>query len=381
MNHSMDELIKEKFAGSEYDIPASFDEKFDKTVEEIKNSKIENDSRHIFFWLANHKAAAVVILVLILSMSSVTSYAVVNMFQQRMNAMPESEIEKYNKDVQESHAEADAYSRKLTDSEEEKIFNLRKQYEKDGKFPDKDITQVERYEDVTEGELCFVTEESKFYLPERNLSEEEMLEIIDLQEKRDYSVQQQNSEKDILEDADNKAIDELQTTAIAAVKSLYNLDEKDCELVSSHKEDDCYEFEIKENNTSFFAYCSKDGTVERILCAKENLPAHESDVEIETAKIKSISKKIKKQVETFSGKEIESQSIYCLMDSNGKLAYGTISYYHQMSDGSGCVAVYSTAYNDLYDIYIMNDKKSMKEEIESKIKQSKKYGCIYKLVK
>ena len=77
--------------------------------------------------------------------------------------------------------EADAYSRKLTDSEEEKIISLRKQYEKEGKFPQKEIKQVKSNENIIEQELYFVTEESKFYLPERTLTEEEMLQIIDLQ--------------------------------------------------------------------------------------------------------------------------------------------------------------------------------------------------------
>lgn len=64
-----------------------------------------------------------------------------------------------------------------------------------------------------------------------------------------------------------------------------------------------------------------------------------------------ISKKMRKRVEVFTGKKMDTQSSYGMMEDSGELAHGTISFYHQMMDGSVCVAVYSTAYDDLYDMY------------------------------
>ena len=194
MNKSIDELIKVKFATGTFDIPESYERKFEDTIKRINNGKVENH-RSPFLWLANHKVAGVAILVMMLSVVSISSYAAVDMYQKRMNAMPDEVIENYNNDVQNSSVDVDTYSRELMESEEEKMVSLRKQYEENGLFPRNEIKQVKGKEDVVAGGLCFVTEESKFYLPERTLTEEEMLEIIDLQEKRAYSVQKQNSKE------------------------------------------------------------------------------------------------------------------------------------------------------------------------------------------
>lgn len=350
MNKSIDELLKEKLYNSKYNIPESFETKLNKTIKEIEDCEVRNNSKRVSRLLAN-KVAGVAMLVLMLSVVSISSYAAVNMFQHRMVTMPEEVKENYNSDVQKSNEEADAYSRKLTDREEEKIIRLRKQYEKEGKFPQKEIKQVKSNENIIEQELYFVTEESKFYLPERNLTEEEMLQIIDLQEKRDYSVRRQNMEGDPSGNGVSQPNVELEKQSVSVVAKLYNFKENDLEIVSTNTEDACYEVVVKEGDVRFSVYYSEENVVERVVCKKDNLSAHESDVKIKSLKTKSMSEKVKKNVKVFTGKQIDVQSSYGLVGDNEQLAYGTVSYYYKMSDGSGCVAVYSTAYDDLYDIY------------------------------
>lgn len=380
MNKPIDELIKEKFADSKYNIPASYEKKLNETIKEIENLKIENSPKRVW-WLNNKKVVGAAVLVLMLSVVSVSSYAAVNMFQQRMDSLSEKEMENYNSDVQKSNVETDTYSRELTDREEEKMIYFRTQYEKKGMFPQNEINQVKSKEDIMEGVLCFVAEESKFYLPERTLTEEEMLEIIDLQEKRDYSVQQQNKVKNKPDKKDSQMELALQKQSVTVVAALYNLHESALKFVSSDIEDGSYEFVVKGEDVHFSVYYSKENAVERIVYAKDNLPAHESGVKIEDLKTKSISEKMKKRVEVFTGKEIAEQSCYTLIDRNGKLAYGTVSYYYQMSDGSGCVAVYSTVYHDLYDIYTMDDETKMQEIIKVKRKKAEESGYTYRLIK
>ncbi len=377
MNKSIDEMLREKLTGT-CNVPESFERKINETIHDIENCEIRKSSGH-GSWLSMNKVACVVLL-LMLSVITVTSYAAVNLFQDRMNAMPEEVREKYNNDVQESNAEADAYSRKLTDSEEEKMMNLRKQYEKEGRFPQKEIEQVKSSEDIVKSELYFVAEESKFYLPDRTLSDEEMLEIIDLQEKRDYSVQQQNLAGDE-SDREVKANARLEERSIEVVTELYNMDEGDLEIVSSDVEDGCYVYEIKGENVLFSVYCSGENEIERVILKKGNLPAHQSGVKSKGLKIKPISKRLKKQAEVFTGKKAESQSIYSLVDDRGNLAYGTVSCYNQMADGSGCVAVYSSAYQDLYDIYTIDDVTMMQKFIREKKQAAKKNGYTYKSLK
>ncbi len=379
MNKSIDELLKDKLVSSKYNIPESFERKLNKTIKEIEDCEVRNSSKRVSWLLAN-KVASVAILVLMLSVVSISSYAAVNMFQDRMATMPEKVKENYNNDVQKSNVEADAYSRKLTDSEEEKIISLRKQYEKEGKFPQKEIKQVKSNENIIEQELYFVTEESKFYLPERTLTEEEMLQIIDLQEKRDYSVRRKNREGDPSGNGVSQQNAELEKQSVLVVAKLYNLTENNLEIVSTNIEDTCYEVVVKEGDVRFSVYYSEENVVERVVCKKDNLSAHESGVKIKRLKTKTISKKMKESVKAFTGKKIKEQSSYSLVDDKEQLVYGTISYYYQMSDGSGCVAVYSTAYDDLYDIYTI-DNAAMIQEIREKEKKAGEGGYTYQQIK
>lgn len=379
MNKSIDELLKDKLVSSKYNIPESFERKLNKTIKEIEDCEVRNSSKRVSWLLAN-KVASVAILVLMLSVVSISSYAAVNMFQDRMATMPEKVKENYNNDVQKSNVEADAYSRKLTDSEEEKIISLRKQYEKEGKFTQKEIKQVKSNENIIEQELYFVTEESKFYLPERTLTEEEMLQIIDLQEKRDYSVRRKNREGDPSGNGVSQQNAELEKQSVLVVAKLYNLTENNLEIVSTNIEDTCYEVVVKEGDVRFSVYYSEENVVERVVCKKDNLSAHESGVKIKRLKTKTISKKMKESVKAFTGKKIKEQSSYSLVDDKEQLVYGTISYYYQMSDGSGCVAVYSTAYDDLYDIYTI-DNAAMIQEIREKEKKAGEGGYTYQQIK
>ncbi len=377
MNKSIDEMLREKLAGT-CNAPESFERKLNETIHDIENCEVKKSSGH-GSWLSMNKVACVVFL-LMLSVISVTSYAAVNLFRDRMSAMPEEVREKYNHDVQESNAEADAYSRKLTESEEEKMVSLRKQYEKEGRFPQKEIEQVKSSEDIVKSELYFVAEESKFYLPERTLSDEEMLEIIDLQEKRDYSVQQQNLTGDG-SDREVKTDVRLEERSIGVVTELYNMDEGDLEIVTADVEDGCYVYEIKGEDVLFSVYFSEENETERVILKKGNLPAHQSGVKGDELKIRQIAKKMKRQAEVFTGKKAEAQSIYSLVDDRENLAYGTVSCYNQMADGSGCVAVYSSAYQDLYDIYAIDDVTMMQKIIREKKQAAKKNGYIYKSLK
>lgn len=379
MNEIVDKRIKDIFSGQEYRIPESYERKVDETIREIQDRSLEGSRSHRF-WLADHKAAGAAIFILFLSVISVTSYAAINMFQKRMSSMPENVIEKYDQDVQKSDAEADTFSRELTASEEERLAALRKQYEEKGVFPEKEIKQVERKEEITEGVVCFAIEESKFYLPERTLSEEELLEIIDLQEKRDFSVQKENSTGESDGKGDYPVMDaEWKETSLDIVGKLYGNDKDERKVIFSGRSDDVYEYTVQGKNNSFCVYFSGKDMPDRVMYAKDGLPAHQAGVKINESEIRSLSRKMKKRVKLFTGKEIDSESIYCQVDDSGKLSQGTVSYYYQMKDGSGCVAVYSAAYKDLYDIYTV-DGKQMEKQIKHKTESAERNGYRYRLI-
>lgn len=90
---------------------------------------------------------------------------------------------------------------------------------------------------------------------------------------------------------------------------------------------------------------------------------------------------MRKRAEVFTGKEMDTQSSYSMMEDSGELAHGTISFYHQMMDGSVCVAVYSTAYDDLYDMYKLDDMKEARQQIRDKKRAVGERGVRYQEIK
>ena len=66
-----------------------------------------------------------------------------------------------------------------------------------------------------------------------------------------------------------------------------------------------------------------------------------------------------------------------MTDGNGQLISGTISMYSTMSDGSGCVAVYSSSYKQLYHIYTVKDAASINYVLHYiLLKKQKKYSKL-----
>lgn len=112
---------------------------------------------------------------------------VTSVVQERMENVPEEEMKDLNDMVQSQQVLADGFSREYTDKERERIRELWKDYE-NGNFPEKVIAQVDSAEDAPEGTLCYIRATGVFNLPAQEMSDEEMLEIIDLQHKMRYAV-------------------------------------------------------------------------------------------------------------------------------------------------------------------------------------------------
>ena len=115
-----------------------------------------------------------------------------NIVKARMESIPTEEVQEINDIVQEKEAEADGFSREYSDEEKERNKELWQAY-KDGKFPENDIAQVDNAEDAPEGTLCYINSTGVFNLPAHEMTDEELLEIIDFQHKMSYAVSQSSA--------------------------------------------------------------------------------------------------------------------------------------------------------------------------------------------
>ena len=136
-------------------------------------------------------AVSVAVAALTLGIVSFPVRAVVNnIVRARMESMPREEVEAIGDMVQEQrNTEADGFSREYSDKEKERSKELWQEY-KNGTFPDNTIVQVDDAEAVTEGMLCYIRSTGVFNLPDQEMTDEEILEIIDFQHKMSYAVSQ-----------------------------------------------------------------------------------------------------------------------------------------------------------------------------------------------
>ena len=153
--------------------------------------------RHVnnkWFLYSGRIAAAIVIAVV--ATTSVTAYAAVSAYQAYMESMSREEVQERYENVYEGTRGWTLYSRKLTEEEENRKAELQEEYRAGIRFPQQSMPYFngETEEKPKDVEVSFDYVNEICYLPDRELTEEELLQIIDLYEKANYSLQEINKE-------------------------------------------------------------------------------------------------------------------------------------------------------------------------------------------
>lgn len=132
-------------------------------------------------------AASSILLVGILAVSA--QAAISNFVGERMENIPSEELEDLVEIIRQQEVECDSYSRGYSETEEMRMRELREAY-RGGRFPEEKLLQVEYMEQAPEDALSYARDVSCFCLPNREMTEEELLEIIDLEHTMAYAVSQ-----------------------------------------------------------------------------------------------------------------------------------------------------------------------------------------------
>lgn len=189
-------------------------------------------------------AAAFAACFIAVAVLSVPVRAVVSsLVRERMEELPEAEVTEIAEEIQNQAVGADSATREYTEEEKERRAKLYQEYLK-GTFPEKELPRVDSEAEAEKYEFCFLSTTSVFYLPDdRALTDEEILEQIDFEKKRDYALERQQAE----ETAKNRAaeqekiegdpITEEQAAAIAEryLKQLFDLSGEGMEINSYYE--------------------------------------------------------------------------------------------------------------------------------------------------
>ncbi|MDE7423510.1 MAG: hypothetical protein K2N51_07425 [Lachnospiraceae bacterium] len=169
-------------------------------LKNVMNFKKENEQagknegkRKMTGW--QRKAAAAAIALAVVGVGGITTYAIIeNPIKTRMESMVEEEKEALLKEMYKSTGEATTYSRELTENELRRQKDLTMAYNK-GQFPQKIIKRVQSEEQIDKDTLCCVPATRYMYLPDRELTDEEFLQMIDYNHKADYVVRERTKKE------------------------------------------------------------------------------------------------------------------------------------------------------------------------------------------
>lgn len=384
MKDYFDVKFSELLQKSEFELPNSYEMRFQNTLEKISAKKAKR-----YFLLFHSKVAAVIALCVVSLSLSIGAGAAINLYIQRMNSLNEEEMLTYNSEVQNTDKEADSFSRQLSKLERDKMLEFREEYETEGRFPTKEILKVQKKSEVVHGELCFCVENSTFYLPKQELTDDELLQIIDFMEKRDYSVRKKNSVSE-LPSSENEKVSEDEAVEFAKkiLADVYNLD-----ITYADEE---IEFETAQNSkgeklSSYFVYLknrkwefdatveidSETGVLNGIDIDNKSKEECISGIKVEKKRYQEYGSEIRQLYEHLQyGKNIKKMWVTYNYLEDGTLNRGNVKYVIETEDGRGYVFIYSINADIVYDIYQIPDIEFFEKQEKRNTKVNRKNGIL-----
>ena len=123
--------------------------------------------------------------------------------------------------------------RAYSDQEKERMKELQQSYQNETIYPENLIQEVDSAEEVTEGILCYIRSTGEYYLPDRELTDEELLEIIDCNFRITLNVNRKTKEEYEAEDLAERSMLEKKVQSAGGVS-----EEKAIEIAEKAMETD-----------------------------------------------------------------------------------------------------------------------------------------------
>lgn len=111
-------------------------------------------------------------------------------WMSRMEAMDDQMVDEIYLTMFSGKSEVSgAYSRMLTENENSRYTKLRTSYEKEGLYTTSEPAIIQTPEEYTGEGVAICVMDSMFYFPESELTDEELLQLIDFEHKASYCIE------------------------------------------------------------------------------------------------------------------------------------------------------------------------------------------------
>lgn len=358
-----------------------------KLCESLPEDDEDSDERHMIGKLRFGAVCGLVCFSIAIA-PSVT--AEIQGYWERMKNMENSEKEKYLSELEESIADGDSFSRQLTDSEKAREKELMDSYEAGAAYPSGTVTYIDNESGLQKDKVCFWARTSTLFLPAREMTDEELLQIIDFYYKREHSLRtatkgenektdagKENTMEEKLSDASCITGEEAVSLGKNWLEKLYQVDtSKDgWKIVSEKQEDkaDSYyyiSFLKQKTREEYFILIGADvGKPIHIQCVydgkNENVCKGFATENIKKLKrnYKEVERHIKKIEDS---KRITECYCECLVDKDKKLKNGVENFYLKYSDGSGWKVKYSLNRKEVFDTRYLDQIEQYMTEMKLK---------------
>ena len=132
--------------------------------------------------------SAVIIIAAVFAVTGIGASAAIIGYKARLANMDEEEYQGYQTEVDNDVfvCTDEGFSRELTDAEILRSIKLEREYYDKGVFPETSMAHYETKAEMKDGELAYITEDNIVYLPEGEMTDEQLLEYIDHDAKKRY---------------------------------------------------------------------------------------------------------------------------------------------------------------------------------------------------
>lgn len=320
------------------------------------------------------------------------TYAAVDNYHEHLQSMSQEEQKQLNHMTQAQREDADHYSRKLSSQEQKRKELLQKEYKK-GTLPETKLKEVDSQKEVKANggkEVVYCRANSTFYLPKSELTDEQLLQIIDFNERRDYALAKQNqadraraAQSPVDETANKLTEDQAIEAAKQYVSKIYGIDTNQARAavdVTTYEdsEDDEYNIVLKKKGWKYeysVAVKINSGEINQSAISEGDKWISASDASYR----KGIERKYLRTVQQMMDKIAPNQSIKSIygisrFDKQNLLLYGEITYYVRSEDGVIYVIKYAPSDMCLTGVFVHKDFHELWQQMKREKKQDQKEG-------
>lgn len=311
-----------------------------------------------------------------------------NYAKQRVEKTSEKEQEALWMDA--AKADADTFSRELSKKEQQRMNELAERYQIEGLFPDGSILQISDQSEIVPDQICFLAQASTFYLPEKALSDEQMLELIDFYAKRDYSVTAQGQkEADITDSADDVteiSQEEVVEKASALLERLYGVNADTLTIKTEYDQasdgngetftTDHITYRDEAAGISYLVSVNlQNGEIRTVSVQKDTGSNYSKEIAENATQYQELFPEAEKMAYAYMEENavwVEKQIEY-MRDEKQMLGTGIVNYIF-VTDTDACVISYSCTQQYFYQV-----REFSKDELDSYLSDEKEQGAMRNL--